>query len=415
MKLKQTLIAFACLLCIKSSLISQSERQHLLKIGLTDGLHSEIMDEYRSFWVHVPESAASDKNKKYPVLVVLDGHNQLLKIRAIMEQLEGTKLPEMIIVGVDNNSNRLRDLTPTKPHNPSPAVPKPGEGEKFIQFIENEMIPYIDAKYPTTTYRSLFGHSIGGLFVLNTLFSDSDTFDNYIAIDPSLWRGRDYDYLQEYTACLENDQFEGKSLFVGVANTMAMLNMGLDTSSVMKNDLGATAHIRHILSFAKTADKNKQNKLNIGWAYYGNEGHNSVVLKSTYDALCMLFSWYPEDINDQYAIRDASTSVEDALKLLNKRYERLSSHFGYTLLPEEQLINRYGYQFLSMEQEEKAYAFFEMNIANYPHSANVYDSMADYYVAKADTENALKYVRLAYEISGDEYHKKRIESFSSGE
>jgi predicted alpha/beta superfamily hydrolase len=412
-KLLTVLVSF---LIFSVSLNAQSTKDqgYLYKIGIEDGLYSKTLKEHRKFWVHLPEGAASDKTKKYPLLVVLDGHSQLLKIRAIMEQLEGTKVPEMIIIGLDNDSNRLRDLTPTKPHNPSPAAPKPGEGAKFIQFIGNELIPYIDANYPTTSYRSLFGHSIGGLFVLNTLFSDSDKFDNYIAIDPSLWRGEDYDYLQEYTSCLEHDEFEGKSLFVGVANTMARLNMGLDTSSVMKNETRATAHIRHILSFVKTADKNTQNKLNVAWAYYGDEGHNSVVLKSSYDALCMLFKWYSEDI-DQFIIKNANTSVEDAVSLIEKRYKRQSDHFGYSVIPEEEVLNRYGYQCLYSGQYEKSYAFFKMNIDYYPNSANVYDSMADYFEAKSDRKNALKYVRLAYEISGGQYHKNRIESFSSGD
>jgi tetratricopeptide (TPR) repeat protein len=57
----------------------------------------------------------------------------------------------------------------------------------------------------------------------------------------------------------------------------------------------------------------------------------------------------------------------------------------------------------------KSYAFFNLNIKNYPESANVYDSMADYYEKQNDFVSALKNVTKAYEISHSDIHKSRIE------
>ena len=162
------------------------------------------------------------------------------------------------------------------------------------------------------------------------------------------------------------------------------------------------------MSFTKTARVNKQNNLIFDTKYYDQEDHNSVVLRSTYDAFCSLFSWYPENQNDLMKIRSADTPVDEAINLFNRRYEEQSSHFGYTVLAEEQVINRLGYQLLAMGQREKSYAFFKMNIEYYPKSPNVYDSMADYFESEEDNEKALKYVRIAYEMSGDNYYKNRI-------
>jgi len=64
---------------------------------------------------------------------------------------------------------------------------------------------------------------------------------------------------------------------------------------------------------------------------------------------------------------------------------------------------------MDMQQLEKAKMYFELAIEYYPKSANAYDSMADYYEAQNDYINALKFVNKAYELSGGEYHKKRIE------
>jgi tetratricopeptide (TPR) repeat protein len=65
-----------------------------------------------------------------------------------------------------------------------------------------------------------------------------------------------------------------------------------------------------------------------------------------------------------------------------------------------------------MGQPKKVFIFFEMNIRYNPTSANANDSMAEYYEFQNDKENALKYLNKAYEISGDDYYKERIEALN---
>ena len=62
---------------------------------------------------------------------------------------------------------------------------------------------------------------------------------------------------------------------------------------------------------------------------------------------------------------------------------------------------------------EKAKMYFELTIEYYPKSANAYDSMADYYESQNDKSSALKYVKKAYELSGSDYHKTRIEKLKN--
>ena len=105
-----------------------------------------------------------------------------------------------------------------------------------------------------------------------------------------------------------------------------------------------------------------------------------------------------------------TTPKQDLATIVNYRAEKLKKHFGYTVpaYPEE-LLNGLGYMSMDMDQMEKAKMFFEFAIKFYPNSANTYDSMADYYVKKADYANAIKYLTTAYEISGNNRYKKRIE------
>ena len=62
-----------------------------------------------------------------------------------------------------------------------------------------------------------------------------------------------------------------------------------------------------------------------------------------------------------------------------------------------------------MGKPEKALMYFQLNTEYFPNDANTYDSLADYYESQNDTENALKNVTKAYELSGSDAHKERLE------
>jgi tetratricopeptide (TPR) repeat protein len=55
------------------------------------------------------------------------------------------------------------------------------------------------------------------------------------------------------------------------------------------------------------------------------------------------------------------------------------------------ILNDYGYYFLSRNKIEKAIKFFEMNVEAFPKHFNTYDSLAEAYKIKGDKELAIKY------------------------
>src|SRR5262249_28879323 len=65
---------------------------------------------------------------------------------------------------------------------------KTGGNAAFLTFIEDELKPLIEKKYPIDRrQQTLFGHSFGGHFALYVLFNRPGTFQNYIAASPSIW------------------------------------------------------------------------------------------------------------------------------------------------------------------------------------------------------------------------------------
>jgi predicted alpha/beta superfamily hydrolase len=98
----------------------------------------------------------------------------------------GTMRP-FILVGIENTQRR-RDMTgPTENENDKKIAPRVGGSAAFRAFIRRELMPQVKARYRTTDETAIVGESLAGLFVVETLLTDPDLFDTYIAFDPSLW------------------------------------------------------------------------------------------------------------------------------------------------------------------------------------------------------------------------------------
>ncbi|MEP1095801.1 MAG: alpha/beta hydrolase-fold protein [Cyclobacteriaceae bacterium] len=374
-------------------------------IGTKDSLYSDILEEQREVWVHVP--ASFSEGKTYPVLYLLDGDGHFYSVMGMIKQLSTTNgntvVPEMVVVGIPN-TDRLRDLTPT---HVGDSTSTSGGGDNFISFIEKELIPYIDGKYPTTSYRTMIGHSLGGLMAIDVLISKPELFDNYVAIDPSLWWDN-RKILMEAKLALSQQNFKGKSLFIGIANTMPA---GIDTTKVVSDSANNTNHIRSILDFSKNASSMPENNLNVSWSYYDNQDHGSVPLITEHDAMKFLFSWY--EAPKWSVILDPELSKEDLLNLIVSHYDGVSEKFGREILPPEGKMNNIGYTLMGRGMSEKSYEIFNLNVENYPENANVYDSMGDYYANESDTTNAIKFFTKAVELGASEISRQKLEDLEA--
>lgn len=382
-------------------------------IGQIDSLYSNILNESRDIWIHLPESATNNTSKttKYPVLYVLDGPGHFYSVTGMIKQLSATNgntiVPEMIIVGIPN-TDRSRDLTPTHVDfdffTGDSIQYASGGGNKFLDFMEDELIPHIEKTYPAAKHRTFVGHSFGGLSVINALINRQHLFNNYVAIDPSLWWD-DQAFLKEADSILSVKKFDGKALYVGVANTM---NEGMRVEEVGNDTTKSTAHIRSILQFVNSMDTQNDNGLLFGWKYYNDDDHGSVPLITEYDAFRFLFSWYTIDGLNRFYDPNSNTSAEGLIDLLSSHYKNVSNNFGYQVLPPEQYVNSAGYGFLNNSMPEKAAALFDMNIQNYPKSSNVYDSRGDCFLAQQDSIKALEYFTKALEVGSNEFSQEKI-------
>jgi predicted alpha/beta superfamily hydrolase len=365
-------------------------------IGTIDSVYSTILGETRKVWVYVPDQMPELYGKqKYPVVYLLDGEANFQSVVGIIQKLSdgngNSILPKSIVVGIPN-TDRTRDLTPThvtsSPMMGTDFVKNSGGGERFTNFLEKELIPYIESVYPVAPYRMLIGHSFGGLIVVNSLIFHPDLFNSYVAIDPSLWW--DNQYLLKQAKTIVSNKLNNKSFFLAIANTM---QPGLDTGMVKADTTLNTLHTRSILQFSDLLKSNHINGLNWDYKYYKNEDHGSVPLIAEYDALRFIFKSYrfppfPNMFDNNFNADSAIVS----------HYKIASDKMGYKVIPAEGFINDLAYNFLQRKMFSQAYFFFKMNTENHPDSFNVFDSMGDYYTAEEDKQKAIEFYSKALSI-----------------
>ena len=373
---------------------------------IADSIYSSILKENRDIYIKLPESFSTNSNKKYPVIYILDGELLLSTLNLVHSYYSGGFMPEMVLVGVSNANNRSRDLTTSIV---SSFYQKNGEAENFTSFFKKELIPYIEKTYPVTNYRSLIGHSYGGLFTVNTLLNHSDLFSNYLAIDPSLdWDNQKL--LKQAKEVLSQKNFRGKSLFISLASQLHMSNPKITIGNVMKDTTSFTIFPRSNMSFFEQTKKNAKNELITTWKYYPDDLHGTVPLPSIKDGLLSLFNWYQWE--NTSAFNNPNTSVKKIKSFIKYRENKLKKHFSYTEPPYgEDIFNMMGYMNIDLNQLEKSLMYFKMATYYYPKSANAFDSLAEFYFKQKDYKNALKNITKAYNLSGKESHKKKIETY----
>lgn len=148
------------------------------------------LGEPRRINIHTPEGYARSGSTRFPVLYMPDGgldEDFPHVVRAVDSLIALRAIRPVIVVGIPNTQRR-RDLTGfTRVGKDSTIAPRVGGSAAFRQFIRDELFPVIDARYRTTSERSIIGESLAGLFIVETFLLSPGMFSHAIALDPSVW------------------------------------------------------------------------------------------------------------------------------------------------------------------------------------------------------------------------------------
>ena len=158
-------------------------------IGQSYALPSTIMGAAREINVWLPPGYA-DSGKTYPVIYVLDGGQDQdfhhISGLAQLGTVVGTTR-DVIVVGIASVDRRNELALPTTDADLIARYPTQGHSDRFRRFIGEEVQPFIESRFRTSGETALMGESLAGLFVVETLLKESQMFDAYVAVSPSLW------------------------------------------------------------------------------------------------------------------------------------------------------------------------------------------------------------------------------------
>lgn len=179
---------------------------------------SAIVGQEYDLYIHLPRNYGS-KDQKHPVLFLLDAQWDFPLVTAIFgQQFYDGFLPGLVIVGItwggknpNYDSLRARDLTP---NNVAP-LRQSGGAPKFLAFIKNELIPFIDSKYLVSDDRTLMGSSFGGLFTLYALFNETKLFQRYVLTSPAVGWANEGIYTFEKKLCRKEIPASGPAFYGG--------------------------------------------------------------------------------------------------------------------------------------------------------------------------------------------------------
>jgi tetratricopeptide (TPR) repeat protein len=348
-------------------------------LGKTIPLTSKILSREVNIPISVPDGY-NIGSAKYPVLYDLNSFLSFT-LDCGSAGLLGRNLiiPNMIVVGVPPLD---RGYVPTpfeeRGENPTPT-------DLSLKFLREELIPFVEKNYRTNAFRVLYGHSVGGLFTMYTLFNEPDLFTAYLAGSPWFQINNQY-WLKNIEKMAKTRNLDGKFLFMTVGKDEAPLT--IDTYRELEKWMSV------------------QPASGLTWKSAWLEGdHGSMVGRNIYDGLLFIFSGWR--IPDEPIITADLAKIDEYIRSHNEKW----SKYGFdtsSIFPEARL-NTFGYALVNRKEYDQAVKILSYNIKLYPHSYNAHDSLAEAYLTKGDREQAIQYYRLAVKLNpGDTDFAKRV-------
>lgn len=246
-------------------------------------LDSNIMDETRTIGVYLPPSYNEQAAKNYPVIYLLDGDKtNLFGMSAIVESLSTEALeqqiPEFIVIAIPN-THRSRDLTPTATDlifkgKELAKIEGSGGADRFLNFIEKELMPNIDDTFRTNKTKVLAGMSFGGLLAGHSLITRPLLFTHYLLADATyVW---DDNYLNRMLHKSQKLSSHKLKVFIALANNDHIGPHGV-------------ANLAWGNEFFDSLQSQRSNTFKVSRHYFPNERHGTVMLLAWYHGLIALF------------------------------------------------------------------------------------------------------------------------------
>ena len=268
----------------------------------TDTIHSEKLKEDRVITISLPSNYGKEKNKKYPLLLLLDGDYLFEPFNgAIKYGNYWDDLPEVIVVGINQSRPYDRDAESDVDDQNGLPIEK---GAQFFDFITMELMPALEKKYAIAPFKIIAGHDVTAGFMNLFLYKDNPLFDAYISMSPELPKDME---------------------------TRIPVRLSASKKPVFYYQSTADGDIKKMQDLIKTLDTNIKAVKNPNLYYqfddFKDASHYSLVLFSIPNALYHLFGAYQPISNTEFQ-QKIVTLPSDYVGYLTKKYDIIEKSYG---------------------------------------------------------------------------------------
>lgn len=382
--------------------IGSSQEKLIRKIDLN--IESTIYQSNRKVTIQLPLGYNEmDTSTKYVAAYLFDGQFEpyLSMVSSMSDYYYMTQEGIPLIIVSIHHENRSLELTPQwlDSNTFKGWRGNCGESAKLTEFLKEEVIPYVESTYNTAKYRLGIGHSLGGTYVLQELFSKNSLFNGVIAVSPNL----NYDHEQ----IIES----GKTYFKANPNSYAFIYSSVGDEAGM--EFGFRRSLKKLDSIAKI-----ESPKNLTWQtdYLDGENHNTT-FPVTFNNAYLKFSKKFKISEDR--LKELVDEDKDVVKQIQKFHNERAIFSGENETLTISDWNNYGYSVSYLKKFDKAIQLFNEGIKNYPKDANIHDSkgeileeMGKLKEAKEEYELALKILKENKTTYDEEMYNYYLQTFT---
>jgi len=327
-------------------------------------INSKVLNETRNLLIHLPDTY-NNSDTSYPVIYLLDGErhfNHAIIATELLQQQE--RVPELIIVAITNvgewgndGGKRQQDLGYS------------GK-DKFLKYIKNEVMPYVNNNYRTSGLNTLFGHSLAGYFTTDSLASHSDLFQNYIAASPVL-QGDEEAIHKKLLNNKKLDTVKEKSFYFSLASADEARNKAVTYA---------------LNNFVKLLTRNPVNNLDWQYEFFDNQTHSTIYYPTFFNGMTYVFKNYQAPHFPYY---DEYQSF-GGMQAIEAHYAKRAQIYGTDKNIPEKVLTDLAHMLFNESKMQDALQLYSKLTLDFPQSASSFSGLGQVYSEMKLYEKSIK-------------------------
>ncbi|MBL4642068.1 MAG: hypothetical protein JKY44_00615 [Flavobacteriaceae bacterium] len=342
---------------------------------ITKKYESEELQDIRTIQIHLPKGYERDSTTNYPLTIVLDSE-YLYDLYVGNSKLfsHTDRAPKQIVVGIEMAETRLKDASIDETRKSSLTA----DSRSFLNFIKEELLPYIEGNYKTSPFLTIVGNGISANLLTHFLRDDTPIFNSYVCLNPTFSPDIST-HMQSYNlsklGTIDNTYYfyMNDSQFIGEdkKQQVSALNTYLQTLNI-KN-------------FNIKYDLTECSPSNI-----------SAIGEAIPRALNKIFEIYSGISKEEFETKIKDLSPLDAIAYLENKYIEIDYLFGANLGIREIDIIAIESIIIDKENGDHLKTYGEMILNLYPFSPLGHYYLGRYFESGQNWRRALQEYRLGY-------------------